>query len=280
MGRYFVQRGIRDVRLWPRVDGWRGAAPVAAAVGALVCLASSVLAGAESRLRVDYDGSRLSVEAREVSLLAVLSEIGSRVGFTAVETAPSSRIVTFSIRDASLDDVLRQLLRGENHSVLYRAASDGSAGTGEKIDRIVLSGEPGPLTPGGVVGLRADSRNAGDGQRAAPAATRSVTALPPPRGETPSRMWWDLPVALPGGGDSSAPPVTVGGLLRSHAMPGVPSAPPRSLEAAPAAIAPPSGAEAGLAETTRRAQQALGALVDGLAKATRSLHESGAIGRR
>ena len=94
----------------------------------------------EPGLRVDYDPPQLSVEAREVSLGAVLRAIGAKVGFSVVETVPSSRVVTLSIRNASLDDVLRQLLRAKNHTMLYRVVERPSAESGT-IDRIVLFGD-------------------------------------------------------------------------------------------------------------------------------------------
>ena len=48
------------------------------------------------------------------------------------------RLVTVSIAHASLDDVLRQLLRAENHTILYRQGADAVV----MVDRIVLLGPP------------------------------------------------------------------------------------------------------------------------------------------
>ena len=134
------------MNLWARVGRWTVASIV---VGAVACsgLAPVTPVGAESRLRVDYDGSRLSVEAHQVSLVAVLREIGAKVGFTVVETAPSSVTVTFSDREAALDDVLRQLLRAENHTVFYRAGTGRTSQVREAIDRIGSPASRAPALP-------------------------------------------------------------------------------------------------------------------------------------
>src|SRR5262245_46323752 len=90
-------------------------------VGALVVLAYLAPAGfaqardAGPRLKVDYVASRLSVDAHDVTLAQVLREIGAKVGFTVVDNRASSALVTVSMQDASVDEVLRQLLRAENH---------------------------------------------------------------------------------------------------------------------------------------------------------------------
>jgi len=83
--------------------GARRIASLAGVVLALQCLVGIARAeGLESGLRVEYDPPKLSVNAREVSLGAVLRAIGAKVGFSVVETAPASKLVTLSIRNASL----------------------------------------------------------------------------------------------------------------------------------------------------------------------------------
>ena len=84
-------------------------------------------------------------------------------------------------------------------------------------------------------------------------------------------------------GDPEAPPITVGDLLKAQAMAAVPAASATGLAAgqAPVSSTPPLGLDATLAETTRRARQALGALVEGLAAATESLRrQSGSAGQK
>ena len=70
-------------------------------------------------LSVIYDAPRLSVEAKGVSLQRVLGEIGKKLGFVVVDYGASDRIITFSLQDASAEEVLEQLLRGENYAVIY-----------------------------------------------------------------------------------------------------------------------------------------------------------------
>lgn len=84
-----------------------------------------------------------------------------------------------------------------------------------------------------------------------------------------------LDPALVDASDPAAMPVTVGDILKTHGM-----AAAQAAEADQGALAPsvPTSHSAALAETTRRAQQGLGALVDGLATVTRSLRQSQAAG--
>jgi hypothetical protein len=65
--------------------------------------------------------------------------------------------------------------------------------------------------------------------------------------------------------------VTVGDMLKSHALAGLPPQ-PAALGESPAPSVPPS-LEESLAITTQRAQQGLTSLVEGLERATRSLQQ-------
>jgi hypothetical protein len=234
-------------------------------------------------LRVDYDPPRLSVEARGASLAAVLSEIGARVGFSVVETAPSSVAVTLSVRDASLDDVLRQLLRAENHTVYYRPGADAAPQTSEGIERIELSGEPSAAPAVASSGptqerLQRDQPRGPSGDGTSSSATGRLAATPPaalvPEPDALSRVAADLASAPANADDPAAPPLTVGDLLKAHAMAAAPGTSLANPQASPAPTpSPPASPDAALAETTRRAQQALGALMQALATATRSLQE-------
>jgi hypothetical protein len=238
----------------------------------------------ESGLRVDYDPPQLSVEAREVSLGAVLKAIGAKVGFSVVETAPSSKVVTLSIRNASLDDVLRQLLRAKNHTVIYRVVGPPSAESGP-IDRIVLFGDSvtatAAATPPG--GSSRDPRQAQDHGDAG-AKTVPLAQLTSPQSWPESTPFLNpAPVDT---SDPAAPPISVGEMLQAHAMAaaqgGRLAGTGANLPATPqpASSTPPANLDAALAETTRRAQQALGTLIDGLATATRSLQQSLPAGRK
>ena len=238
-------------------------------------------------LRVDYHPPRLSVDARDVSLARVLGEVAAKVGFTVVDNGDSSPLVSVSIQDASVEEVLRRLLRGENHVVLYLAGSGAAPRSVPAIDKVVLSGETGRLTPTAERADRpqAQSRPAdvSGGQHVSSAAASPTGS--PSTGPTP---WSPEPAPpLPGDGnaevlspdDPSGVPVTVGDILKNHALAAARAAQEAADggSAAPSVppSAPPANLEAVLVEATRRAQQSLSALIDGLATATRSLQESG-----
>jgi hypothetical protein len=255
----------------------RRAVSLAGIILAFLYLVGTVRAD-ESGLLVEYNPPELSVEAREVSLGAVLRAIGAKVGFSVVETVPSSRVVTLSIRNASLDDVLKQLLRAKNHTVIYRVAGPPSAESGP-IDRIVLFGDSVASTaaaapPGGSSRDPRQAQDHGD----AGAKTVPLALL------TSSQSWPEstpfVNPALVNTGDPAAPPISVGEMLQTHAMAAAQSGQLAGtgvkFPATPqlASSPPPANLDAALAETTRRAQQALGALIDGLASATRALQQS------
>src|SRR5678816_2694297 len=73
----------------------------------------------KTELSVTYDAPRLAVEARGVSLQRVLGEIGKKLGFVVVDYGGSDRLITFSLQDASAEEILGQLLGGENYAVIY-----------------------------------------------------------------------------------------------------------------------------------------------------------------
>lgn len=259
------------------------AALLAGIILAFLCLVGTVRAD-ESGLRVDYDPPQLSVEAREVSLGAVLRAIGAKAGFSVVETVPSSKVATLSIRSASIDDVLRQLLRAKNHTMIYRVARPPSVESGA-IDRIVLFGDSTSSTaaaapPGGSA---RDPRQAQDHDDAG--AKTVLAALSASLQSWPeSTPFLNPPPAYTG--EPAAPPSSVGGMLRAHAVAAVQAGPSAGNEATflatplPASSTPQANPDAALAEATRRAQQALGALIDGLAATTRSLQQSLPTGRK
>jgi len=263
------------------------AAPMllAGALLGVVCLGVVGSARGEDggpRLSVQYHPPRLSVEAREASLAEVLGLIGSRLGFTVLGTRGSSSRVSLSIRDASLDDVLRLLLRGENYTLLYRAGV-GAAESDPAVDKIVLSGEPSRMQAVVRAGgdPRAEHRLVDVGRDRPGPAVGAAPAVAPSAGppswtpETTPLLSWDPGTLARTAPDPETPPITVGEILKGHAMSAVQA---QSLgnaaPAPPAPSTPPVNLEAALAQTTRRAQQDVSALVEGLAAATRSLHES------
>src|SRR5436309_8965579 len=160
----------------------------------ILCIAGLARAGeGESALQVEYNPPWVSVEARGVNLSSVLTEIGAKAGFGVVVASPSSTMITLSIRDASLDDVLRQLLRGESHTVTYRAGSNA-------IDRIVLLGDPGTATaattPSQPPPVQAQPSGAPHG---GPSQTAALPQLgPPPAAAEPGSTAAPEPQAAPG----------------------------------------------------------------------------------
>lgn len=232
--------------------------------GITLCAVPARAAG--ERLRVEYDAPRLTVVASEVGLTELLVAIGRKVGFTVAESRSPSRPVSIAIEDASVDDVLRQLLRTENHTILYRRGVDPSS---MLVDRIVLQGAP---SPGGVVVSSEDASVPTVGSPTVVSnAPPAAAVAPAPSGVVPA-----MPVAASGG--TSGENVTVGDMLKSHALAGLPQGMPpggvggaAAQDAAPPAV--PQSLEETLAITTRRAQQGLSSLVEGLERATRSLQQ-------
>lgn len=259
------------------------AIPLGGALLAVLCLGAAAARAGDvaPSLTVDYNPPRLSVEARGVSLARVLAEIGRMVGFSIVDLGNSSDPLSISVHAASVNEVLRQLLQRENHTVLYLAGGGAEPGSPHGIDRIILLGAPVRM------GAAADPRDPrlAAGRPAATGGERPPTGFPstgplPSMAESARLSPWDRQ-SPDGPTDRDSAPVVLEDLLRTHAMAGAQtnrgvadSAP------GPRDFAPPTDLEAALAETTRRAQQGLAALVEGLATATRSLQESAAAGRR
>jgi hypothetical protein len=251
----------------------------AAIAAAWLASAIGVTGAAETRegITVVYRAPLVSVEARDARLDAVLAAVGEKAGFTVVQSGGVSRPVTISIQDATVDDVLRLLLRSENHTLLYRAQQGQPRGV---LDEVVLLGAAPGASPAAPAPRPAASGGGAGPAVAAPLAPRpaapeALSALPPELAET------DEP--------------TLSDVLRSHA-----SASLRATEAAraaglaadaPAAERRPTAGRGGaielspeaqdaLAATTRQAQQSLKALVDGLEAATQSLQQQSAPPQR
>ena len=202
-------------------------------LGALVARASD-----EPTVSVEYDPPHVSVAATEVGLGDLLRLIGAKVGFSVAEGRAALRRVTVSIASASVDDVLRQLLRAENHTILYRQGADAIV----MVDRIVLLGAPAEGVPD-------------TGPRPSQEA-QVVSAVPASSG------------AGEGATTGGQPPA--GDMLQSHAVAGVPPQP--AAVADPAAPSMPNPEER-LAITTQRAQPGLTSLVEGQERATGALQQ-------
>jgi len=248
------------------------------AILALLAVASPA-AGA-GRLDVDYRPPRLSVEADGQTLTQILDAIGAKVGFTVVDNGSPPEPITVSIHDTSVEDALRQLLRGTNHSLLY---VDGTSPGSAPIDKIVLLGTPGVAQPASTPGDRPQVANV-PGASSSPASNHPAapsqasettgTVVAPVTPQWNPLMSWD---PGPNAETANDPDATkVGDLLKLHAQSAAQAvAAPGSMSGDAPVPAPPAGnLETSLAETTRRAQQDLAALVKGLAAATRALQDS------
>jgi hypothetical protein len=91
----------------------------------MVLPCSGSAAERKSDLRITYSPPRISVEARGVSLLEVLRDVSATVGFDLADNGVPDRDLTVSIQEATVEEVLRQLLRGENYGVVYREKDGG-----------------------------------------------------------------------------------------------------------------------------------------------------------
>jgi hypothetical protein len=235
----------------------------------MVLPGSGSAAERKSDLRITYSSPRISVEARGISLLQVLRDISIKVGFGLTDYGILDRDLTVSIQEATVEKVLRQLLRGENYGVVYREKD-------KAISKVLLLSSPvyaqaGPLSENQQTRTEANHRQEGltifsaspSYQPARPEQKRENRAESEPRVED---------------------------ILRVHAISGLagpdtflqsltPNVPQPSGNSTPAFL--PTGAASNtpslgdmndsLAMTTHLAQQNLKALATGLATATHSL---------
>ena len=194
-------------------------------------------------MRVEYDPPHVSVAATEVGLGDLLRLIGAKVGFSVAEGRAALRLVTVSIARTSLDDVLRQLLRAENHTILYRQGADARV----MVDRIVLLGAPAEGGSVADIGPRPSHE--------APAVASSASGI----GASPqTAAAGAVPMSSRAGEESATTDeqqVSVGVMFWATALAGLPPQP--AAVAQPAAPSMSPSLEESLAITTQRAQQGL-----------------------
>ena len=226
----------------------------------------------KTELSVTYDAPRLSVEAKGVSLQRVLGEIGEKLGFVVVDYGGSDRLLTFSIQDASAEEVLGQLLRGENYAVVY----DGQR---KEIAKVLLLTSSMQASTGSGNSQQTDNRQERIVQSQAGLTYHSPVSPPSLFGEQKRP-------------DKAKAEVKVEDIMRAHALSGLidpigmlsgtadvpqPFGSPTGSSFSTGAMStspPPQDIHETLAITTRLAQQNLKALVDGLATASSSLFQS------
>lgn len=99
----------------------------------------------ESALNVIPSPAGLTVEAHGVGVEEVLQEMGEKMGFTVVAKEAAHPVVDVSIKDATPEEVLQQVLRGENYAIVYRRP-EGEQTQAGKIDKILLLSPPNAVT--------------------------------------------------------------------------------------------------------------------------------------
>jgi hypothetical protein len=246
----------------------------AAAILVFLCMVVARCGSAAERksdLRVTYSSPHISVEARGVRLLEVLRDISVKIGFDLADYGVPDRDLTVSIQEATVEEVLRQLLRGENYGVVYRE-KDGA------ISKVFLLSPP----------VYAQAAPISENQQTRTEAMRSrqegLTVFSASPSYQPTR-----PEQKRENRAESEPRVE--DILRVHAISGlagpdtflqrltsnVPQPSGNSTPAFPPTGAAPSNTPSlgdtnhSLAMTTRLAQQNLKNLVEGLGTATHSL---------
>jgi hypothetical protein len=234
----------------------------------IVSSGSGSAAERKSDLRITHRSPHISVEARGIRLLQVLRDISIKVGFDLADYGVPDTDLTLSIQETTVEEVLRQLLRGKNYSLVYRE-KDGP------ISKLLLLSSPvytqemseyqqtrTEATPGRQ-GLTVFSAARARDQLTRAEAKRKDGAENETNVEDILRVH-----ALSGLAGSDAFPQ---GLTRNVPQPL--DSVSGSLSAGAASFSTPSPADMnrGLAMTTRLAQQNLKALADGLATATHSL---------
>jgi len=94
---------------------------------------------AEGRtLKVVSSATGLAVEAHGVGAEEVLREIGEQVGFTVVIKGAARPLLNVSLKDATLEEALQEILRGENYAILYPGPKGEGTQARGRIGKILL----------------------------------------------------------------------------------------------------------------------------------------------
>ena len=278
ISREFVEKGgLRSysvVTVAASVRSKRCAAMQAVLFGiALMASHPATVASAEPRMSVVYNASRISIEASGVTVAEVLREVGRKVGFSIADAGSSDARLSFSIRDASLPEALEQLLRSENHVLLYR---DGIP----TIDTVMLlgarvAGASAHLNQPDHIFTHSGNRDQGGVNPPAEIAPPSATPVSGAPPSTPADLGEYRRLA-----EGSPEVVNASDLLLRHAGSGVAASPATpvsggaSMASSSAISTDASDPGMILATTTRLAQQNLAKLVQALTAATSSMLSS------
>jgi hypothetical protein len=238
----------------------------AAAILVFLCTVLPRLASAAERksdLRITYKPPHISLEARGAKLRDVLRNVSQKVGFELTDYGIPDRDLTVSIEETTVEDLLRQLLRGENYGVVYRE-NDRAISQVWLLSASVYA-QAAPVSENQQIPTEVTGRQEG---------LAIVSAAPSDQPIRPERKRESRAESEP----------RVEEILRAQAMPittGADTFPQnlnpktrQSLQNMPPAFPATGDASESLAMTTRLAQQNLKALADGLATATQSLLNS------
>src|SRR5262245_27255837 len=152
-------------------------------------------------LKVLYSAPRLSVEAKGVRLQQVLGEIGEKLGFVVVDYGRADRLITFSLQDASTEELLGQLLRGENYALIYDEQR-------KEIAKLLLLSSAGQASTGSGLLQYTDKREEKNAQSLAGLTYQSSVSSPPLLGEQKQS-------------DKAEAAVKVANIMRAHALSGL-----------------------------------------------------------
>jgi hypothetical protein len=241
---------------------------------ALVVGHPATMTSAEPRMRVVYHAPLISIDASGMTVAEVLREVGRTVGFSVVETGSSDVRTSFSIHDALLPAALQQLLRSENHVLLYREGTPTLATVmvlGARVARApALFNQSDPR-------LGHSDQDQGRMNPAAETASPSATPVSDASPATPADLAEYRRLT-----EGSPEVVKATDLLLRHAGSGLAAPPttpasgggPVAASSASSMDTPATDVSSPLATTTRLAQQNLTNLVQALSAATSSMLSS------
>jgi len=186
-------------------------------------------AAGEDALNVSSSPAGLTVEAHGVGVEEVLREMGEKIGFTVVAKEATHPAVNVSIKDATPEEALQQVLRGENYAIVYHRP-EGQQPQAGKIDKILLLSPPN----GGPADLNSQPAKRGQAQpRPAPGEQGAPGTASLPEQATAAvfgRDGWKViqpgekesesatPVANPPGEEDEGSPAAISKMLKAQAL--------------------------------------------------------------
>jgi len=234
-------------------------------------------------LSIIYNAPHLTMEVRDISLPKVLRKIGAKVGFSVVDMGVSRTVPNFSIKNATLEEVLRRLLSGESYTVFYQAEGEAEVHAGGVIHKVFLLSPPTKVTDI-IQSQREPTRPLDASLTSQSTISRSVAQRRRMRDrvtkdETTALKFGGIPRArarpgfreLTRGSRSKTLSVKVNQPLQSTV---VTAGGGLTSEASTPRLSSDIDIKEALTTTTRQAEQKLAALIDGLTTAESSLLQS------